>query len=125
MKAGSVLIFDDDLELGEMVKRMAESIGFHARHVDEASAFFRELAEWRPEIVLLDWCMPRMGGAEVLSHVAALGSTVKIIVMSGLGDDALAAQIAPDRTADLCIAGALPKPFTITALRDVLRDAAN
>src|SRR5882724_8610860 len=64
----TILIVDDDLELSDGLKIMLERQGFRviqARNGQEGKSM---IYQNRPDLVILDMMMPKMGGYPVLEH---------------------------------------------------------
>jgi signal transduction histidine kinase/ActR/RegA family two-component response regulator len=65
---GRVLIVDDEPHIRHVVSRYLEKRGYEVREAGDGEAAGR-LAEAEPfDVVILDWRMPRLGGAEVLAR---------------------------------------------------------
>jgi two-component system, NtrC family, sensor kinase len=65
---GRVLIVDDEPHIRNVVSRYLGKRGYEVREAGDGEAALR-LAEAEPfDVVILDWRMPRLGGAEVLAR---------------------------------------------------------
>jgi CheY-like chemotaxis protein len=83
-----VLIVDDELEMRRVTRTLLQSIGI--RNVHEAKDGFSGLeatCNFEPDIVLLDWEMPRPNGSEFVKIVRSPGRfplpDVPIIMVTG------------------------------------------
>lgn len=106
--ATRVLIVDDDEMLRELYEMFLMAGGFQtetAQNVDEALGL---LGMGGFDLVLTDFHMPKLGGADLIRAIRAAGEPVPVIVISG------ALQSAADLPAELQneVAGTLPKPIT-------------
>lgn len=72
-----------------------------------------EASPGRFDVVLLDWTMPRLSGAETFDRLRALDPDLPIVIMSGYAE-----SVASDHVNDL--AAFLEKPFTVDALQEAL-----
>lgn len=118
-----LLVLDDDPTIGAMLAMIAESAGFEATFTTEAGEFFRLLGEQAPSHIALDLVMPDMDGVQVMAQLAARRCTAGIIITSGVGNRVLDAARRSAYEHGLNIVGALSKPFTPAAFRDMLTDA--
>jgi DNA-binding response OmpR family regulator len=59
------LVVDDDPDLRGVVVYMLERVGFEVHLESDGEAGLRRAIDLRPDVVLLDWMMPRMSGVEV------------------------------------------------------------
>lgn len=79
-----VLVVDDDVELAELCSEFLKGWGFRVWTVHDGLAGLDAIRNLRPDLVLLNVIMPRMGGLEVLERLrrdpAAAG--VKVILES-------------------------------------------
>jgi DNA-binding NtrC family response regulator len=90
--APKVLIVDDEAEL---VSAFSRILGHEAYDVDRASsgeAALQALEKGGIDLVLLDVCMPKMSGLDVLGHMRERAIHVPTIVISGAGNVDLAVQ---------------------------------
>jgi len=92
-----ILIVDDDYHMRKVVRTMLTAIGVRDVH-DEADAIagLQAICALIPDVVILDWAMPKMSGAEFLRTVRAPRSfavpNVPIIVLTGHGERAFVVE---------------------------------
>ena len=91
IRAIKILIVDDDYHMRKVVRTMLTAIG--VREIYDAAdgkAGLEAIRAITPDIVILDWEMPQVGGAEFVRSVRSPGSfpvpDVPIIVLSGHGE---------------------------------------
>lgn len=113
------LVADDEGPVRELLRTAIERFGFL---VDEA-ANGQEALDWTAErsydYVFLDLRMPRVDGVAVLRHLHSIGSTARIVVVTGFPDDLL--RLDPERDWPVTV---IPKPFRLEHIRAVLTPAA-
>jgi two-component system phosphate regulon response regulator PhoB len=88
-RARFVILVDDDEAIAEMYRLGLEHAGFRVRVLGDAHALFRALAEEVPDILVLDWQLPGMSGAEALELLRrdVRGATLPVFMLSNyLGD---------------------------------------
>jgi DNA-binding response OmpR family regulator len=59
------LVVDDDPDIREVIVFMLDRIGFEVHVESDGEAGLARAIELRPDVVLVDWMMPRMSGFEV------------------------------------------------------------
>lgn len=121
MANGRLLIFDDEAEVGQTIKLIAEDIGLTARYTTDPDEFFSIAKEWDPTHIALDLIMPEMDGVQVLGMLAEYDCTANIIITSGVGQRVLDAAGRSASEHGLNIIGMLSKPFSPDALQDLLK----
>jgi len=118
-----LLILDDDAAVCSTLKAMAEAVGAQARICTHPAAFFEALSEWTPTHIALDLSMPDMDGVQVIAELASRRCSARIIISSGLDSRLLEAASRSAGENGLDMAGVLPKPFTLSLLRSLLRES--
>jgi DNA-binding response OmpR family regulator len=64
----TILIVDDDLELSDGLRIVLEKQGFRVIQARDGQQGKQSVYQNRPDLVILDMMMPRMGGYPVLEH---------------------------------------------------------
>ena len=81
---------DDDPAIREMLSEFATLKGYTVRSVSSGADALRAVVEDPPDVVLLDIGMPGLAGADALIAIQAVAPAVKVIMVSGTSDAALA-----------------------------------
>ena len=92
-----------------------------AGEASRASDLFEALAQGSPDVVLLDWELPGLAGAQLVKAVRRLCPRAPIIVLSGKPDVRRAALSAG---ADAFVSKADPPERLVSALADCCDDPA-
>jgi CheY-like chemotaxis protein len=87
--ARRVLIIDDDPIVLAMSADLLGKAGFAVRTAHTLSAFYLATAAWRPEITLMDVCMPEMNGPELCRLVKTSLPGLPVVLFSALPEDHL------------------------------------
>jgi two-component system OmpR family response regulator len=106
-----VLVVDDEENVVHLVASALRFDGFEAVTADNGHSGLAAVAEYDPDLVVLDVMMPAMDGHAMLQHLRAAGSTVPVIFLT-------ARDTANDRVSGLR-AGAddyVVKPFSVEEL---------
>jgi two-component system OmpR family response regulator len=118
-----VLLADDDVELGAMLKEYLEREGFGVTVVQDGEAAARAALSGSHQIVVLDVMMPKVDGVEALRRIRESSppfNRVPVIMLTARGDDV-------DRVVGLELGADdyVPKPCTprelVARLRAILR----
>lgn len=79
-----VLIVEDNSEIRRLFAIGLNQRGFEVKLAANGAEAVERIAQEKPDVILLDWVMPLMDGAEVLNRLSENGrSGVPIIVISG------------------------------------------
>src|SRR5579883_2183967 len=65
----TVLLVEDARDLAEVIVRELEAAGYQTLHVVDGLAALEAHAREQPELVILDWMLPRLDGLEVLRRL--------------------------------------------------------
>ncbi len=116
-RSASILVVDDEQEIVRALQRGLVAHGYTVRTAHSGEEALEAVANWRPDLLVLDLLLPGMSGLEVCRRVRAT-SNVPIIVLSI--KDAEADKVeALDLGADDYIA----KPFGMSELLARVRAA--
>ena len=88
MNAHSILVVDDNAEAAEVMAVGLELLGQDVRTVLDGESALALLADWRPDVAILDLTMPGMSGTELARRIRALhGQAITLIALTGYGAD--------------------------------------
>ena len=104
----TILIADDDQKLLKMLQRTLVYDGFDVVTAADGREALAQLDAHNPDVVILDWLMPRLDGLQVVEQLRAAGDDTMILMLTardaiedrveGLGsgaDDYLVKPFAP------------------------------
>ena len=112
----SVLVIDDDPDVRGFIVETLEEQGYQVREASDGRAGLAELERARPDLVVLDFIMPGLSGAEVAGRIRAEAPGQPILFVSGYSETEAVKRTAPD-------APLLTKPFRAEALHKAVRGA--
>ncbi len=112
-----ILVVDDDSQVRAAIRRALVELGYEVGEAADGESALAALREAeRPQLVILDYVMPGMDGAEVAREIAALDPDLPVIFSTGHAAlRALRAAAGED-------VPVLEKPFTLDELDTLLRD---
>jgi DNA-binding response OmpR family regulator len=82
MASKTVLIVDDDYELVEGLRMVLERQGFRVIRASNGQEGKAAIYNLKPDLVILDMMMPRMGGYPVLEHFKGKPDAPPIIMIT-------------------------------------------
>jgi DNA-binding response OmpR family regulator len=80
--AKTILVVDDDYELSDALRTMLERQGYRVIQARDGQQGKQLVYQQRPDLVILDMMMPRMGGYPVLEHFRDKGDAPPIIMIT-------------------------------------------
>jgi signal transduction histidine kinase/CheY-like chemotaxis protein len=116
-EGATVLVVDDDGEVRNLVRDTLELLGYRVLAADGGAAALALLDRTRPDLVLMDFAMPGMNGAECAGLARQKWSGLPIVFASGYADTA-AVESALGGQAVI-----LRKPFVMDELARTVADA--
>lgn len=66
-----ILVIDDEPQIHRFLGPALEAAGYHHRRADNGMQGLREIAQWSPDVVILDLGLPDMDGKDVLTKARA------------------------------------------------------
>ena len=117
----TLLVADDEEDIGEIFRALAEDLGFKITCVMEGSEVVDLVDRMRPTVIALDLRMPGTDGVEVIRELGRRGCKAAIILMSGMDQRTLSSVQALGKELSLEISGTLTKPTSIDAIETALR----
>ena len=120
MTAKQLLMCDDEPQVGDFVRRVAEDLGYRMHFTTHADGFAPLYREVRPDVVVLDLVMPGIDGIELLRFLAEEGSRAQIVLMSGFNPRMMDAAQLLGEAHSLRMVGVVAKPVRAAELRALL-----
>lgn len=114
--AEKLLLVDDDADVRDIVKRVLTELGYVVREAENGEAAAKVLAEFKPDLLIVDFAMPGLNGAEVVLAARQSNPGIRILFVSGFADsDVLDGAVGS--------APLLRKPFRPNELAAAVRSA--
>ena len=112
----SVLVVDDDPDVRGFIVTSLEEQGYRVREVSNGREGLAALERELPDLVILDFIMPGLSGADVARRILDKHPHQPILFVSGYSETEAIKRTAPD-------APLLAKPFRAEALHKAVRRA--
>lgn len=112
----SVIVIDDDPDVRAFIAEALEEYGYVVRQAGDGSEGIAEICREPADLVIVDFIMPGLSGAEVASRILAVRADQPILFVSGYSEADAVKRTAPD-------APLLTKPFRAEALLKAVRNA--
>jgi CheY-like chemotaxis protein len=87
-----VLVADDEAEVREVLTEYLAVQGFEVLEAGNGLETLLQVKRARPEAVVLDLAMPRLGGLEALKRIRAFDPAITVVIASGRLDDGVRRQ---------------------------------
>jgi CheY-like chemotaxis protein len=114
LRDASVLVIDDDPDVREFIVGSLEEQGYRVREASDGRKGLAAFRDERPNLVILDFIMPGLSGAEVAKRILREVPGQPILFVSGYSETEAVRRAAPD-------APLLTKPFRADALDKAVR----
>jgi CheY-like chemotaxis protein len=112
----SILVIDDDHDVRSAVAEMLRALGYEVAEAADGPSGISMLRGSASDLVLVDFAMPGMSGAQVAEAARAIRPEQRLLFITGYAESAALEKSAPD-------AAVLRKPFRIGALADAVEQA--
>jgi two-component system response regulator FixJ len=84
--SGVVAVVDDDDDVGDVLGRLLESMGYQVETYRSGTDFLADAQVERLACVVVDQNMPRMTGLQMIEHLAERGVTIPVLLITGAHD---------------------------------------
>jgi CheY-like chemotaxis protein len=111
-----ILVVDDDPQVRATIARSVAALGYEVREAESGRAALALIDAKKPALVILDYMMPGLDGAETAREIAALDAEIAIVFSTGH------AALRALRNAAGEGAPILEKPFTLDELDGLIRE---
>jgi CheY-like chemotaxis protein len=114
--AETILVIDDDPDVREFISESLAEQGYVVHEASDGKTGLSAFAAESPDLVVLDFIMPGLSGADVASRILSTHPDQPILFVSGYSETESIKRIAPS-------APLLNKPFRAEALARAVRTA--
>jgi PAS domain S-box-containing protein len=115
-ESASVLVIDDDPDVRGFIVTELEEQGYRVRQASDGPEGLSEFEREKPDLVIVDFIMPGMSGAEIAKRIRSRLPDQPILFVSGYSETEAVKRTAPE-------APLLAKPFRAEALNKAVRGA--
>jgi CheY-like chemotaxis protein len=114
----TILVADDEWAIAEVLESLLSDEGYRVIIANNGKQALERLAEWPPDLIMLDFMMPVMDGKATLEALKGNPKTAEIpvIVMSSLPEETIRERCSGYEMF-------LRKPFRISAVLDTIETA--
>ena len=118
-RSGTILLVEDEISVRALTTRILQRAGYTVLAAAGAGEAMRVAQEHGASIDLLiaDVVMPRLGGREVATHLAAMRPEMKVLYVSGYTEETVVRHGVESARGNF-----LQKPFTLAALTSKVTD---
>ncbi|WP_077034942.1 response regulator [Pelomonas sp. KK5] len=111
-----ILVVEDDDEVRQSIVQSLEILGHQVASVADGEAALSAMRAHQPTLLIVDYVMPGMNGAELIGHVKASWPDLPIILATGYADMEKVGQVLGARSI-------LKKPFRVETLAEAVHIA--
>ncbi|HLA35751.1 MAG TPA: response regulator [Rhodocyclaceae bacterium] len=117
-----ILLIDDDEQFRGMLSQMLLQDNHKVAVAVDGEEGLRLALQLRPDLIVTDILMPRKDGIETIMALAAAGSTIPVIAISG-GRRSISADFNLESATLVGVKATLAKPFARNDLREAIMRA--
>ena len=114
--AETILVIDDDPDVRAFIAESLSELGYNVYQANDGKSGLSAFAAESPDLVVLDFIMPGLSGADVASRILSRKPDQPILFVSGYSETDSIKRIAPN-------APLLTKPFRAEAMAKAVRTA--
>jgi PAS domain S-box-containing protein len=113
-KPAVILIVDDDVGVRRFLADSLDALGYEVLQAENGAEGLAALERVMPDMMIVDYAMPGMTGAEMAQKVRTMHPTLPIVFASGYAETSALENAVDDQTL------ILRKPFRIVELQDAV-----
>ncbi|ANN80742.1 hybrid sensor histidine kinase/response regulator [Bordetella flabilis] len=115
-RTASVLVIDDDAAVRNLIVECLLILGYEVRQAEDGEIGLRLLEERPPDLLMVDFIMPRLNGAEVIERARKLVPGLPVILATGYADAQVGGTVLEHERV-------LQKPFNLDQLAAMVAEA--
>ena len=112
-----ILVVEDDQDVRQSIVQSLEVMGHRVTSVSNGEAALASLRKSLPDLLIVDYVMPGMNGAELIGHVQASWPDIPIILATGYADMENVGKVLGAKSI-------LKKPFGVATLTEAVHLAS-
>ena len=112
----SVLIVDDDINLGDSLADILETTGHDIKFVSSGNDALSTIKKSEYDVILMDIRIPGMNGVETLIHIKEQSPLTSVVMITAFAEDELVSQAREEGALDI-----LAKPLDIDKIMGFLK----
>lgn len=113
-----ILIVDDEENIRDYIETVLQCAHYQTEQAGDGVEALEKIHTFKPDIVVLDYMMPRMTGLEVLRQLASLKLMIPCIIVTGRGSEEIAVTMLKEGAFDY-----ITKPFYEEELLNTVANA--
>ena len=111
-----VLVIDDDPDVRRFIVQCLQSLGYRVTCADSGQVGLDRLRQDRPDLLVVDFAMPGINGAQVAAQARAISPELAVLLVTGYADAQAIEQLVNTESV-------LRKPFKVVDLAAAVRKA--
>ncbi|CAM3383708.1 histidine kinase [Bordetella sputigena] len=115
-RAASVLVIDDDASVRHLIVECLQILGYEVRQAADGEEGLAMLSEQPPDLLMVDFIMPKLNGAEVIERARSLFPDLPVILATGYADAQVGGTVLEHERV-------LQKPFNLDQLAAMVSEA--
>lgn len=116
-----LIVIDDEPDMADFVKDVAEMVGFETLVANSGKEFQSLCAKASPDAVVMDIVMPDMDGIELLQWISGNGYAFPVILMSGYDGKYIDTAARLGVSQNVSVVGTLNKPIPLAEMEALLK----
>jgi signal transduction histidine kinase/CheY-like chemotaxis protein len=115
-RIANILVIDDDAAVRHLIVECLQVLGYEVRQAADGEEGLALLREQAPDLLMVDFIMPKLNGAEVIERARAVLPDLPIILATGYADAQAGGNVLEHERV-------LQKPFNLDQLANMVTDA--
>lgn len=115
-RAVNILVIDDDASVRHLIVECLEILGYEVRQAADGEEGLAMMREAPPDLLVVDFIMPKLNGAEVIERARAMLPDLPVILATGYADAQVGASVLEHERV-------LQKPFNLDQLSAMVSEA--
>lgn len=111
-----ILLVEDEVNLARFIELELQCEGYETAIAHDGQVGLRLALELHPDVIILDWMLPKLSGVDICQQLRALGNQVPVIVLTARDEDRDRTVALAAGTSDFIV-----KPFQIDDVLSSIR----